>query len=624
MTQVTPQNASAAFNAFNIDTPDTETTGEVGSVIVRVMPGVNNVQQSNFNNGSFSIENTGDKRIVGVYFDHSTALYQDSVWDPDGTGGDNAFKELQIDSDDGTEVNAVTENNYFQAAQNIVDGQAEDPLFRDGVAGGPADGGFRGLLLSFNADSDDANVGFTEGEVVTFSGDMDPNSIAGYSKGTVDGGSQPNWDVGGVSGAELMGTTITVLFSDGTTATAQLMSDNSQGGAQALITQDSPEKTVSLTVNDITSDGPGEVGGAGAYNETDPVVTVTGTPGDTVRVVLTKGHNPVQNPTNNAAQVVEDRLADEVFKANNAAEFQFADVVIGQDGTATIDSFNYDDIANNITTPFDGDDELPLGFMAAVINEDGFAVGPVTAPIYLEFEPGAAAPVALNDAITVAEGDGATVIDVLGNDSDANGDDLTVSSVDDDQTIGQVTLVDGVVRYDPNGQFESLAAGQTATDSFSYTVSDGNGGFDTATVTVTITGENDSPTAVDDAPAGIDEDAVQVEIDVLGNDSDLDGDGLTVQSVDDSQTQGDVFINGQGQVRYTPGAAFQSLGEGETATDSFSYTISDGNGGTDSATVTLTITGSDEEPGNSAPTAADDTPAAIVIDHAIAKTPARS
>ena len=51
---------------------------------------------------------------------------------------------------------------------------------------------------------------------------------------------------------------------------------------------------------------------------------------------------------------------------------------------------------------------------------------------------------------------------------------------------------DGTFTYDPNGQFESLAVGETATDSFTYTISDGNGGTDTATVTITITGLDES------------------------------------------------------------------------------------------------------------------------------------
>ena len=60
-----------------------------------------------------------------------------------------------------------------------------------------------------------------------------------------------------------------------------------------------------------------------------------------------------------------------------------------------------------------------------------------------------------------------------------------------DATKGKVTNNgDGTFTYDPNGAFATLAAGQTATDQFLYTVSDGSGASSTATVTVTITGQN--------------------------------------------------------------------------------------------------------------------------------------
>ena len=71
--------------------------------------------------------------------------------------------------------------------------------------------------------------------------------------------------------------------------------------------------------------------------------------------------------------------------------------------------------------------------------------------------------------------------------------------------IGVVSIVQGLSAT-VNAQFEGLAVGQTATDTFIYTLSDGNGGTDTATVTVTINGVNDRPTAADDV-ANVDEGA---------------------------------------------------------------------------------------------------------------------
>ncbi len=116
-----------------------------------------------------------------------------------------------------------------------------------------------------------------------------------------------------------------------------------------------------------------------------------------------------------------------------------------------------------------------------------------------------AAPKATADAITANEDDGAIAGNVLTDgvaDSDPDGDPLTVVAVSGRaEDVGQqialasgalLTLnADGSYSYDPNGQFEDLAHGESANDSFAYTISDGNGGVDEATVTVTVEGADE-------------------------------------------------------------------------------------------------------------------------------------
>jgi len=293
-------------------------------------------------------------------------------------------------------------------------------------------------------------------------------------------------------------------------------------------------------------------------------------------------------------------------------------------------------------------------------------------------------PLAEDDVAITNEDNPVTVAapGVLNNDSDPDvGDTLTVTAVDTNGTVGSITAwdADGSFTYDPNGQFEYLPAGSSTTDSFTYAVSDGNGGTDTATVTITINGINDVPTGINldnssvaenqpsgttvgdlsttdpdtgdtftyslvsgegddnnasftiagsqlqtvtsfdyetknsclirvrttdsgmlhyeeaftititnanDPPVAVDDSDTTpadtpVTIDVLDNDSDSDGDTLTVDSLTQG-TNGSVINNGS-DVTYTPDPGFNGV-------DSFTYTISDGNGGTDTATVTVTVT----------------------------------
>ncbi len=84
-----------------------------------------------------------------------------------------------------------------------------------------------------------------------------------------------------------------------------------------------------------------------------------------------------------------------------------------------------------------------------------------------------------------------TTASVLANDSDADSDPLKIISLDTTGTLGLVQqLTNGTFRYDPNGQFGGVPIGQTATDSFTYTISDNQGGVTAATVTITINGDN--------------------------------------------------------------------------------------------------------------------------------------
>src|ERR687891_447582 len=156
-------------------------------------------------------------------------------------------------------------------------------------------------------------------------------------------------------------------------------------------------------------------------------------------------------------------------------------------------------------------------------------------------------PVAADDSPSTDE-DTPVTIPVLDNDTDADGDSLSVDSVTQPANGTATVNPDNTVTYTPDPDFNG-------TDSFDYTISDGNGGTDTATVTVTVGAMNDPPVAADDA-AATDEDT-PVVIDVVANDTDSDG-NLDPNSVavTGGPFNGQATANGDGTVTYTPDPDF--------------------------------------------------------------------
>lgn len=192
------------------------------------------------------------------------------------------------------------------------------------------------------------------------------------------------------------------------------------------------------------------------------------------------------------------------------------------------------------------------------------------------------APVANDDTFS---GDEDAVIsgNVLANDTDANDDVLTVTPA----TIA--TANGGTIVLNANGSFTYQgAANFNGTDGFSYTADDGRGGVSNANVTITIAAINDAPVAGDDQFSGNEDEAIAGSL--LGNDSDTEGDALSlVGQTITTASGGSVTINADGTFSYLGAANFHG-------TDSFDYTVLDGNGGSDIGTVSLTIAAVNDGP----------------------------
>ena len=181
-------------------------------------------------------------------------------------------------------------------------------------------------------------------------------------------------------------------------------------------------------------------------------------------------------------------------------------------------------------------------------------------------------PTAVADAAAVAE-DGQVTFDVLGNDSDADGDlPLDVVSVQGMSLGSAIVNGDNTITYTPDLDSNGV-------DTFMYNLRDSRGAVSVGDIVVTIAPENDPPVANGDSANTDFEQAV--DIDVLGNDGDVDGDDLQILAVSDPPNGTATDIGG-GAIRYTPDAGFSGL-------DTFTYTIGDGNGGVDQATVTVDV-----------------------------------
>lgn len=223
-------------------------------------------------------------------------------------------------------------------------------------------------------------------------------------------------------------------------------------------------------------------------------------------------------------------------------------------------------------------------------------------------------PVARNDTYSTNED---TILIVgtdtglLANDTDVDGDPLNVADFDAVSTFGAAVSVnpDGSFTYDPTGaaELQALSAGQARVDKFIYRVSDVSTSGDTdtggpvigGTVTIAVSGVNDPPSAVADSYSTGEDTALDVRAGagLLSNLSDPEGDSITAVPFSGTSDLGAaVTVNSDGSFTYDPrgSATLQALGQGDSATDGIPYTVTDGNGGSATATVNIEVFGRDE------------------------------
>ena len=185
-------------------------------------------------------------------------------------------------------------------------------------------------------------------------------------------------------------------------------------------------------------------------------------------------------------------------------------------------------------------------------------------------------PVATNDTATVDE-DGSATFDPRSNDTDADNDPLAI--------VGTTPAGHGSVTCSATSCTYTPAANYNGTDSFIYTLSDGRGGTTLGTVDLTVDPVNDAPVANIDTVTTTE--GVATAVNVVANDADIDGDSLSVAS--NTQPAHGTATCGVTSCSYVPAPAFDGP-------DFFNYTVSDGNGGTATTTVNITVTSLNEAP----------------------------
>ncbi|MEM9787294.1 MAG: cadherin-like domain-containing protein [Pseudomonadota bacterium] len=203
--------------------------------------------------------------------------------------------------------------------------------------------------------------------------------------------------------------------------------------------------------------------------------------------------------------------------------------------------------------------------------------------------PANQAPVAANDIASTVQ-NRTVVVDVLANDSDPEGGNLTLTDVSYDGTTSLVSIVDGKISVNP-----LQAATNDRTEVITYTVADAAGNETTATLRVDVgtpaaptptppaPPANAAPTAVDDAASTAQN--TTIVVDVLANDSDADDDALTLSDVSYDGTTSLVSIE-NGQIKVNPLQAATN-----DRVETITYTVTDADGATDTATLNVSVGG---------------------------------
>ncbi|MDH3535026.1 MAG: retention module-containing protein, partial [Gammaproteobacteria bacterium] len=343
----------------------------------------------------------------------------------------------------------------------------------------------------------------------------------------------------------------------------------------------------------------------------DPLLAGTGATGENAAPSTSPA------PTPAASISVDDITADDIVNLTEAAGAIDVTGTVGGDAgpgdsvTFTINGNPYFGIVaadNTFTVTVSGSDLAAQTSFVATVNGIDVAGNPFSASTAsthtYNSTPPNSAPVAVDDAVTAMEDTPFnSVIELDANDTDLDGDTLSVvAGTFGTAQGGSITIAaDGSYTYTPAANFNGV-------DTVDYTVTDGSL-TDVGTLTINVTAVNDAPVAVDDSVTATEDTPFSSTVDLDFNDTDLDGDSLSVVAGTFATAQGgSITIAADGSYTYTPAANFNGV-------DTVDYTVTDGSL-TDVGTLTINVTAVNDAPVavDDSVTATEDTPFNSVIE----------
>nr|WP_283813808.1 VCBS domain-containing protein [Bradyrhizobium niftali] len=329
----------------------------------------------------------------------------------------------------------------------------------------------------------------------------------------------------------------------------------------------------------------------GATSSSTLTITLTGTNDAPVAAADTNAGSEDSTITGTVA--ANDSDVDDGAVLTYAQTGAVAGLTINADGSYSLDAANaaYQHLAQGATA------DVVANY--TVTDEHGATSG---ATLTITLTGTNDAPVAVADANAGLE-DSTITGTVAGNDGDVD-DGATLSYSLDAAVAGLTLNPNGSYSFDAgHPAYQHLAQGATTDVVANYTVTDEHGATSGATLTITLTGTNDAPVAVADTNAGSEDSTITGT--VASNDSDVD-DGATLSYSLDAAVAG-LTLNPNGSYSFDAGhAAYQHLAQGATADVVANYTVTDEHGATSGATLTITLTGT-----NDAPVAVADTNAGL-------------